>query len=96
VCLGYAPKADSSIWKAQVNLFQDLAIHGLVLPISFNFGMARHPKHNVVEARTSGYITREKLETFLKAKFKVSSLTEFDIKVCPATIRTRAYEAEIK
>jgi hypothetical protein len=58
--------------------------------------MARHPKHNVVEARTSGYIAREKLETFLKAKFKVSSLTEFEIKVCPATMRTRASEAEIR
>jgi hypothetical protein len=44
--------------------------------------MARQPVHNVVEERTSGYITRKKLETFLQARYPhVSSVVDFDIRV---------------
>jgi len=43
--------------------------------------MARQPKHNVVEEKTSGYITRKKLEAFLQERYpNVSSIDEFDIK----------------
>jgi len=42
--------------------------------------MTRQRIHNVVEERTSGYITREKLETFLQKKYPdVSSVKEFAI-----------------
>lgn len=44
--------------------------------------MTRHPVLNVVEERTSGYITQEKLEEFLKARFQVSLLDDFHIRVC--------------
>jgi hypothetical protein len=50
--------------------------------------MARQPVHNVVEERTSGYITRKKLELFLQAKYpNVLSVDEFDIKVRLAPVK---------
>jgi hypothetical protein len=46
--------------------------------------MTRQPVHHVVEERTSGYITRAELESFLQARYpSVASIDEFDIKVCP-------------
>ena len=44
--------------------------------------MARPPTHNVVEEKTSGYLTRQTLEAFLPERYPhVSSIDEFDIKV---------------
>lgn len=44
--------------------------------------MDRQPVLNVVEERTSGYITRKTLESFLQARYpNVASLDEFHIKV---------------
>jgi hypothetical protein len=90
------PRLISQPGRLRVNLVQDFATQLLILPILATLGMARHPKHNVVEARTSGYITQEKLETFLKERFKVSSLDEFEIKVSPTAIKRHAYKAEIE
>ncbi|KAI4920427.1 hypothetical protein J4E85_009194 [Alternaria conjuncta] len=42
--------------------------------------MPRQPVHNVVEEKTSGYITKEKLEIFLHDRFPdVSPMDEFAI-----------------
>jgi hypothetical protein len=44
--------------------------------------MARQAVLNSVEEKTTGYITREKLVAFLRARYpNVSSVDEFDIKV---------------
>jgi len=57
--------------------------------------MTRQPIHNVVEERTSGYITREKLETFLQKKYPdVSSVDEFAIEVCLSCKITHTYMTE--
>lgn len=49
--------------------------------------MPRQTKHNVVEERTSGYITRKQLELFLQQKYPaVSSVDDFAIEVCLALL----------
>ncbi|CAO2649256.1 Nn.00g066410.m01.CDS01 [Neocucurbitaria sp. VM-36] len=42
--------------------------------------MTRYTVHNVVGEKTTGYIKREALEQFLKTRYKVSTVEDFDIK----------------
>lgn len=43
--------------------------------------MGRHPVHNVIHEKVSGYIKREILQEFLKGKWPSSLVEDFDIKV---------------
>jgi hypothetical protein len=52
--------------------------------------MARHPVHNTVDERTTGYIKRKKLDEFLMERYKVDSLEKFEVQVRPLLINKRS------